>query len=100
AKVLLDRREQPAALSLELDAQDIDHVAVRQDVVEPVSDFDAQAADLLGNERGRAANDDASAELDQTVDIASGHTAMGDVAHQPDGQSGNAALDLANREDV
>src|SRR6202023_2691403 len=35
-RVLVDRREQAVALPLELDAQQVQHVAARQDVVEAV----------------------------------------------------------------
>ena len=46
-EILLNRREQAAALPLELDAQHVDHVAARQNVVEPVRDLDAQLRDRL-----------------------------------------------------
>ena len=45
AGVLADRGEQPAPLPLELDAQHVQHVAARQDVVEVVGDLDAEPVD-------------------------------------------------------
>src|SRR5262249_50409285 len=46
------------------------------------------------------ADDDAGAELHQTVDVAAGDAAVGNVADQGDGQALDTALELADGEDV
>ena len=99
-RVLADRREQPGALPLELHAQQIQHVAARQDVVEACATSTPSAVTPGGHERRRAADDHLRAELDEAVDIAASHPAMRDVADEADRQPRDAAAPLADREDV
>ena len=101
AGVFLDRREQAAPLALELDAQHVDHVAARQNVVEAVGDLRRPVRSMSrGHQRRRAADDHVGTELRQAVNVAAGHPAMSDVADQADGQPFESALDLPNGEDV
>ena len=91
AGVFANRREQAAALPLELDAQQVQHVAARQDVVEVVRDLDAESFDARRHQRRRPADDHVGAELLQPVNVAAGDAAVGDVADEADGQPVDSA---------
>ena len=53
----------PAGLPLELNAQNVDDVAARQDIVEVVGDLAAEFVQGLGDERRRTAEDDVRSEF-------------------------------------
>ena len=60
---------------------------MRQDVVEPMGDLDAEPGDARRHQRRRAADDHPRTQFQQAVDVAAGHAAMGDVADQADRQA-------------
>src|SRR5436305_2834999 len=98
--IFMDGREQAVALPLELNAQHVDDVAARQDVVESKGNFHSQSGDALRNQSRRSADDDFGPQLQEAMDVAPGHPAMGDVADQTNGQSFQPGLDSPDREDV
>ena len=98
--ILMDGREQAVALTLELNAEQVDHVAARQDVVEPKGNFHSKPGNALRHQSRRSADDDFGAQFQEAVNIAPGYPAMGDVSDQADGQSLQPILDSPNGEDV
>ena len=87
-------------LPLELDAQQVEHVAARQDLVQIVGHLDAQLFPALRDQRRRTADDHVRPQLLQAPDVRAGGAAVGDVADQGHGQPCDAAQPLANRQDV
>src|SRR5690606_28032414 len=89
-----------APLPLELDSQEVDAVAARQDRVEAVGDFDSQPLNLRREQRRRPTDDHMRAELRQSPDVRSRHAAVRNIADQCDRQPGKRTAMLPNREEV
>lgn len=70
AEIFRDGWKQAGALAFKLDAEDVDHVAAWEDVVEAIADLDAEAFDIGGDEGRRAADDDVGAEFLEAVNVA------------------------------
>ena len=99
-RVLADRREERGALPLELNPQQVDAIALAENLIEVVRDFDAQPFNVRGDECRRAADDDSCSEFLQAPNVRAGDAAMQDVADQRDSQAGDAVAMLSDREDV
>ena len=98
--VFADRWEERAPLSLELNSQQVDAVALAEDFVEIVRDFNAKSLDMCGDQCRWAADDDSRTEFLQTPNVGSSDSAVQDVADQRDGQSGDFLAMLSDRENV
>ena len=67
------RRAHERLVPLELDPQDVDHIAPRQDGVELVSDLAAETLPGLRHQGRRAAEDDLGTQLGQAPDVGTCH---------------------------
>ena len=99
-RILGDGRKKPPLLPLELDAQDVDDVAARKDLVEMIGDFAAEPFPALGDQGRRPAEDHLGPELQEPPDVGAGDAGMSDVAEQADGQPFNLSLGASDRHQV
>src|SRR5439155_19439871 len=67
--VLADRREERGSLPLKLNPQEIDAMALAEDFVEVVRDFDTEPLDMRRDQRGGTADDDARSQFLQTPNV-------------------------------
>lgn len=100
--VLVDRGERPRGLSLELNPQEVQHIAAGQDRVEIVMDFDpeAQLLPTSADERAWATEQNLGTEFGQAPDVAPRGPTVSDIAHKRDRESSDAAEAFADGEDV
>lgn len=78
-RVLADGWEVRAALSFELDAQQVNDVGFREDFVEAVGNLDAQLGHVRRDQRRWSADDDARTKFFESPDVRSRDAAMQDV---------------------
>lgn len=83
--VFADRREERASLTFKLNSEQVDTVALAEDFVEIVRDFNAKSLDMCGDQCRWAADDDSRTEFLQTPNVGSSDAAVQDVADQRDG---------------
>ena len=88
------------ALPLVLDAKEIHHVGVGQDVVDLVRDGDAEFFELARHERARADQRHARAEFEQPENIRARDAAKKDVADDRDMETGDLASLFADGVEV
>jgi hypothetical protein len=89
-----------ATLTFELHSKEIDAVDFREDLVEVKGDFDAELSDFAGDQSCGAADDDASPEFDEAMDVGAGDAAVTDVTNQSNGESGDASAVSADGVDI
>ena len=99
-RVLADRREERGSLPLELNPQQVDAIALAENLIEVVRDFDTQPFDVCRDQRRWSADDDSRAEFFQSPDVRSSDSTVQDVADQRDRQAGDFVSMLSDREDV
>ncbi len=87
-------------LSFELNAQQIQHIASRQDFVQVMRDFESKFGPTLADKRWRPADDDVSAQFAKSPNIRSRGATMRDVADQGDGESVDVPAMLLDRQHV
>ena len=98
--VLADAGKHGMALTLVLDAQEIDDIGVGNRFLDIVGHFAAHLLEGSRDESGRSAKSDIGTELPQRPNVGAGDTAIKNVAENGDIQAGDLPFFLANSERI